>query len=109
MSVSASRSVQRRGEHERRGEFLLQGAVTGQSQHCSYDGREEESLPVPCDSQILKDVPLFSLLDDDERSVLSSHVDVREFGPNQRIYKIGEPGGRAYVVARGRARVTTID
>ena len=62
-----------------------------------------------CESTILKDVPLFALLDDDELSVLAAQVELRTFGPRQRIYKIGDPAGRAYVLISGVVQVTTID
>jgi len=62
-----------------------------------------------CDQEILRDVPLFALLDDDERAVLASQVDVTRFAPRQRIYKIGDAGGRAYVMVSGSVRVSTID
>jgi len=64
---------------------------------------------MPCDQEILRDVPLFALLDDDERAVLASQVDVTRFAARQRIYKIGDPGGRAYVMVSGAVRVSTID
>jgi CRP/FNR family cyclic AMP-dependent transcriptional regulator len=62
-----------------------------------------------CDPEILRQVPLFALLDDDEACVLASEVQMRTFAPRQRIYKMGEPGGSAYVVVSGAARVTTVD
>ena len=62
-----------------------------------------------CDREILRDVPLFALLDDDERAVLAAQLDVTRFAPRQRIYKIGDPGGRAYVMVSGTVRVTTVD
>jgi CRP/FNR family transcriptional regulator, cyclic AMP receptor protein len=62
-----------------------------------------------CDAEVLREVPLFALLDDDERAVLASQVDVTKFAPRQRIYKIGDPGGRAYVMVSGAVRVSTID
>src|SRR5262252_6033915 len=65
--------------------------------------------PMACDQEILRDVPLFALLDDDERAVLASQVDVTRFAPRQRIYKIGDAGGRAYVLVSGSVRVTTVD
>jgi CRP/FNR family cyclic AMP-dependent transcriptional regulator len=64
---------------------------------------------MPCDAQELRHVPLFSLLDDDEIAVLSCQVELRTFAPRQRIYKIGEPGDRAYVLLSGGVKVTTID
>jgi len=62
-----------------------------------------------CDSEILRDVPLFALLDDDERAVLAAQLDVTRFAPRQRIYKLGDPGGRAYVMVSGAVRVSTVD
>ncbi|HLJ44754.1 MAG TPA: DUF1003 domain-containing protein [Bryobacteraceae bacterium] len=62
-----------------------------------------------CAPDVLKQVPLFSLLDDDEAAVLAGQVELKTFLPRQRIYKIGEPGGRAYVLVSGQVRVTTVD
>jgi CRP/FNR family transcriptional regulator, cyclic AMP receptor protein len=64
---------------------------------------------MPCKPEVLKHVPLFSLLDDDEINVLCGQVEVREFHPRQRIYKMGEATGLAYVMVNGRVRVTTVD
>jgi CRP/FNR family cyclic AMP-dependent transcriptional regulator len=62
-----------------------------------------------CEPAILKQVPFFGLLDDDERAVLASQVELRTFAPRQRIYKLGDPAGTAYVLMSGAVRVTTID
>src|SRR6185436_13874381 len=62
-----------------------------------------------CERDILKQVPLFALLDEDETNVLAAQVEMVTFAPRQRIYKIGEAGGRAYVLVSGGVRVTTID
>ncbi len=64
---------------------------------------------MPCDAQILKNVPLFALLDDDERAVLAGQVEVRTFSVRQRIYKIGDPSGQAFVLVSGKVRVSTVD
>jgi len=64
---------------------------------------------VACEAEILREVPLFALLDDEELAVLAAQVDLTRFIPRQRIYRIGDPGGRAYVLISGRVRVTTID
>jgi uncharacterized membrane protein len=64
---------------------------------------------MPCNPEMLKSVPLFSLLDADETAVLAAHVDERKFAPRERIYKIDDPSGPAYVVVSGRVRVTTVD
>ncbi len=64
---------------------------------------------MPCNPEVLKEVPLFALLDDDERAVLAGQVELRTFVPGQRIYKRGDAGGRAYIVISGRVRITTVD
>src|SRR5579863_7463446 len=62
-----------------------------------------------CNPEVLKHVPLFALLDDEETAVLAGQVRLKTFAPRQRIYKIGEASGQAYVVVSGRVRVTTVD
>jgi uncharacterized membrane protein len=64
---------------------------------------------MPCKPEVLRQVPLFSLLDDDETAVLASQVDLRTFAPRQRIWKLGDPSGPAYVVVSGGIRLTTVD
>ena len=62
-----------------------------------------------CDPKVLKQVPLFALLDQEETELLAAQVELKNYAARQRIYKIGEPGGRAYVVVSGQARVSTVD
>jgi len=62
-----------------------------------------------CDPKLLKSVPLFALLDDDETAVLASKVELKTFAARERIYKRGAPGGQAYVLVSGQVRVSTLD
>jgi uncharacterized membrane protein len=62
-----------------------------------------------CNPEVLKHVPLFASLDDEETAVLADEVQLKTFAPRQRIYKIGDSNGQAYVVVSGRVRVTTVD
>jgi uncharacterized membrane protein len=62
-----------------------------------------------CDPEVLKNVPLFALLDDDELAVLAAQVELKKFAARQRIYKMGDPSGPAYVMISGKVRITTID
>jgi CRP/FNR family cyclic AMP-dependent transcriptional regulator len=64
---------------------------------------------MPCDPSMFEDIPIFSLLDADERAVLAEQVDMRRFAPRQRIYRAGEPGDKAYVLLRGKVHVVVID
>jgi len=62
-----------------------------------------------CDPNVFQEIPVFSLLDADERVVLAEQVELRRFAPRQRIYKVGDPGGKAYVVLKGQVQVVVID
>ncbi len=62
-----------------------------------------------CDLEILRHVPLFALLDDEELAVLAEQVELQNFRARQRIYRLNEPAGYAYVVVSGAVQVTTID
>src|ERR1700685_732706 len=62
-----------------------------------------------CNPEVLKHVPLFALLDEEETAVLAGQVQLKTFAPRQRIYKMGDAGGQAYVVVSGRVRVATVD
>jgi CRP/FNR family transcriptional regulator, cyclic AMP receptor protein len=62
-----------------------------------------------CSPETLRAIPLFALLDDEEAGVLASQVELKQFAPRQRIYKIGDTSGRAYVVVSGTVQVTTVD
>ena len=64
---------------------------------------------MPCDPEVLKQVPLFSGLDDDEIAVLAGQTEMKSFAPRQRIYKLGDGGGRGYVLFSGAVRIVTID
>jgi CRP/FNR family transcriptional regulator, cyclic AMP receptor protein len=64
---------------------------------------------MPCNPEVLKQVPLFALLDDEETAVLAGQVEVKNFAARQRIWKMGDPGGQAYIMVSGAVRVSTVD
>jgi uncharacterized membrane protein len=64
---------------------------------------------MPCTADELRQIPLFSLLDEEELNVLAAQVEVRQFAAKQRIYKLGEASGRAYLVLTGAVEVTLLD
>src|SRR5579864_4642980 len=70
---------------------------------------DAETLSMACNPEVLKHVPLFALLDEEETAVLAGQVRLKTFSPRQRIYKIGDSSGQAYVVVSGRVRVATVD
>jgi len=62
-----------------------------------------------CDPKIFETVPLFQLLDADERAVLAENTEIHKYAALERIYKIDDPGGKAYIMLEGSVRVTLID
>jgi uncharacterized membrane protein len=58
---------------------------------------------------VFETIPIFSLLDADERAVLAEHVELRRFVPRQRIYRLGDTTGKAYVLTSGKVEVAIID
>ena len=64
---------------------------------------------MPCNIEILKQVPLFATMDNEELAILASEVELKKFAARQRIYKMGAPAERAYVVISGHVQVTTVD
>jgi CRP/FNR family transcriptional regulator, cyclic AMP receptor protein len=62
-----------------------------------------------CDRQELRHVPLFALLDDEELAVLAGQVQLKKFAARQRIYKMGDTEGKAYILISGTVRITTVD
>jgi len=64
---------------------------------------------MPCDPEILQQVPLFAGFDPDEIAVLASQVELKKFTARQRVYKMGDTSGRGYVLVSGHVRITTVD
>lgn len=60
-------------------------------------------------TETLKNIPLFALLDDEEIAVLAGQVEIKQFAPRRRIYKMGDPAHQAYVVVSGAVQVSTVD
>ncbi len=54
---------------------------------------------------ILKNVPFFSKLDQDEMMELSSRLIPRRFSPGQIIFHLGDPGGLLYIITKGKVKI----
>ena len=64
---------------------------------------------MPVDPKELRHVPLFALMDEDELSVLAQQVEVRDFAPRQRIYRVGDASARAFILLSCCVRVSSVD
>src|SRR5713101_2037875 len=61
------------------------------------------------DPDLFNEVPIFALLDSDERLVLAQQVEARQFAARQTIFKTGDPGGHAFLVQHGKVHITLTD
>jgi uncharacterized membrane protein len=62
--------------------------------------------PVPStETDLLKEVPLFQLLDDQERAELGTELEHVHFAAGEPIFHYGDPGDAIYVITSGEAEV----
>jgi CRP/FNR family cyclic AMP-dependent transcriptional regulator len=54
---------------------------------------------------LLADIPLFALLDDDERATLANRLDSVSFAKGTVIFRLGEPGDALFVVRSGEVQM----
>jgi uncharacterized membrane protein len=54
---------------------------------------------------MLAEVPIFELLDDEEREALAQMLDSRDFKAGDNIFKYGEQGGEIYILRTGRVEL----
>jgi len=60
---------------------------------------------MPSPAETLADVPLFALLDENERSILASQVDLVQLRAGELVFSYGEPGDSMYVVCSGTVEI----
>jgi CRP/FNR family cyclic AMP-dependent transcriptional regulator len=94
----------------------LRGSTLFLSQSDGYGILAETTIPnreaftqMTSSPEILKKVPLFATLDDEEIAVLAEQVEMKTFAARQRVYKTGDPSGRGYVLVSGSVAVSTLD
>jgi uncharacterized membrane protein len=57
-------------------------------------------------AEMLAEVPLFALLDEQERAVLAERVDAVHYAAGGRIFQFGDPGDSMYIVKAGEVAVS---
>ena len=62
--------------------------------------------PMVTPVDLLADIPLFALLDDNERSTLAERLDVVTFPRGTLIFRIGEPGDALFVLRSGEVEMS---
>jgi uncharacterized membrane protein len=61
------------------------------------------------DPAVLKGVPLFQFLDEEELRDLTTEIEERSYVAGQTIFKAGQPGGEMHVVLAGRVETFIVD
>jgi CRP/FNR family cyclic AMP-dependent transcriptional regulator len=54
---------------------------------------------------MIGDVPIFGLLDDEEREALAQMMDCRNFKEGETIFHYGDPGGEIFILSTGRVEL----
>jgi uncharacterized membrane protein len=57
------------------------------------------------DAALLAEVPLFKLLDEQERADLAAHLDERQFQAGALIFQAGDPGDSLYIIRSGEVEI----
>src|SRR5437588_2088584 len=61
---------------------------------------------MPADESLLADIPLFALLDCEERKALASALEYVSVKSREVIFRFGDPGDCLYVVRRGKIEIS---
>jgi len=61
------------------------------------------------DVTMLRPIPLFALLDDEELAALAQQLEEQEFLKGQTIFRAGEEGGAMYIIQSGEVEIFVID
>src|SRR5436190_5729505 len=61
--------------------------------------------PSTAEIDLLKEVPLFNLLDDQERAELGAQLNMVRFAAGESVFNYGDPGDAIYVISSGEAEV----
>ena len=54
---------------------------------------------------MIGEVPIFGLLDDEEREALAQMMDSRTFGKDEIVFHYGDPGGEIFILRSGRVEL----
>jgi CRP/FNR family cyclic AMP-dependent transcriptional regulator len=74
---------------------------------CDSNGQRVKDRPelMSADAALLAEVPLFKLLDEEERTALAGHLDVVKHPAGHVMWEYGDPGNSFYVIRSGRVEV----
>ncbi|MGB8465177.1 MAG: cyclic nucleotide-binding domain-containing protein, partial [Terrimicrobiaceae bacterium] len=57
------------------------------------------------EADLLKEIPLFELLDERERADLAGRLEVERFAAEASIFQVGDPGDAVYIISLGEVEI----
>jgi CRP/FNR family cyclic AMP-dependent transcriptional regulator len=63
---------------------------------------------MPADPDVLKSVPFFQTLDDDERSAVAALMHDESISASTTLFRENDPGGVLYIISQGRVELSVI-
>jgi CRP/FNR family cyclic AMP-dependent transcriptional regulator len=69
----------------------------------------QEKMPMPADPRLLRTIPLFVGMDDDERAAIAAIMDEQQFRGGQVIFGAEQSGGTLYIVQSGQVELSIVD
>jgi len=69
----------------------------------------QEKMPMPADPRLLRTIPLFVGMDDDERAAIAAIMDEQQFRGGQMIFGADQTGGTLYIVQSGQVELSIVD
>ena len=57
------------------------------------------------EADLLKEIPLFELLDERERADLAGRLEVERFAAEASIFQVGDPGDAVYIISSGEVEI----
>ena len=64
---------------------------------------------MPAEPRMLKTIPLFIGMDDDELAAIAGIMDEQHFRPGQIIFNADQLGGTLYIIQAGQVELSIID
>jgi uncharacterized membrane protein len=64
---------------------------------------------MPADPRLLKSIPLFIGMDDDERAAIAAIMDEVQFKAGQAIFRAEQTGGTLYIIQSGEVELSIVD
>jgi CRP/FNR family cyclic AMP-dependent transcriptional regulator len=69
----------------------------------------QEKMPMPADPRLLRTIPLFIGMDDDERAAIAAIMDEQQYKAGAVIFGAEQTGGTLYIVQSGQVELSIID